>query len=367
MRRSARTTSATKDIEKYRIHYMGTGISGGKYGVHFGPSIMIGGSMVGYSRIGKILENISSKDANGKPCCIYMGPGGAGHFVKMAHNGIEYADMQIIAETYFLMRFYAQLDPEQIADAFDRWRREGQEGYLLEITSKILRKREDGEYLIDKVLDCAHQKGTGGWTIQASMALGTPVDTVCASVMARYLSGLKSRRVTAMSIYDHTLPVLDGTPERLISELFSAYAGARIVNHAMCFDLLRVASEKFGWSLNLSDIARIWTSGCVIQSELMESLVETFEDTENDNLLLHPDFTKKMKYYQFEMASVISESLQNSYPVPVLSAGLNYYLGFINGQSSANLIQAQRNFFGSHAYQRTDQPENKYFHSDWTI
>lgn len=360
------TIRRTNEIEKYRVHFVGAGISGGREGLPAGPAIMIGGSMIGYSRIQKIFEGIAARDKSGKPCCAYVGSGAAGHFVKMAHNGIEYADMQLIAEVYFLLRHYGGLNPEQVADVFDAWSKEGQQSFLLSITSTILRKKEGGKPLVDKILDSAQQNGTGSWSVQAAMALGAPLDSVSAAVMARFLSKMKNERMASMSIYDHSLPKLEGSPDRLVSELFGAYAGGRITNHAMGFDLQRIASEKFAWNLNLSEIARIWTAGCILQSELMDSLVETFEDTENDNLLMHPDFTKKMKYYQYEMASIIAQALQNSYPVPVLSAGLNYYLGYINGQSPANLIQAQRDYFGAHGYQKVGEPPEKFFNTDWS-
>lgn len=358
------TLEREQRLKKQGILFLGTGISGGEEGAKNGPSIMPGGSMQAYNRVGDILEKIAAKDKNNEPCCSYIGPEGSGHFVKMLHNGIEYGEMQLIAEFYHYLRFGFQFPPEEIATIFDNWNKE-MHSYLLEISAEILRKKENRESLIDKILDAAKQKGTGGWSTNAALELGVPFDTITAAVMARTISAKKDERKKAEAIYKSPSSVEEEHYSEEIPELFSAYKAASIVNHAVGFSLLTEASNTYGWNLNLSEIARIWTNGCIIKSAFMEDLVDVFEGKASENLLLHAGIVKKMNESKPALISIASQALQKGYPMPVLSAAVNYFLSYTSGQTSANMIQAQRDYFGAHTYERTDKPRGEFFHSLW--
>lgn len=357
------TVRREQQLREQGIYYMGVGISGGEEGARKGPSIMPGGSLKAYERVGGFLERIAAKDKNGEPCCAYIGPDGAGHFVKMLHNGIEYGEMQLIAEFYHFLRFKFNRSPEEIANLFETWN-EDLKSYLLEISIAILRKKEDGENLIDKVLDAAQQKGTGGWSTNAALELGVPFDTITAAVMARIISSKKEERQEAAKIY------ASASSEKTeldisYSDLFSAYRAASIINHAIGFNLLNEASHNYVWNLDLSEISRIWTNGCIIKSNFMEELSEIFIDHPSENILLHPTLVKRIQKFKNAFTNVTAGALKNGYPMPVLSGAANYFFGYISGQTSANMIQAQRDFFGAHTYERTDKPRGQFFHTIW--
>ena len=347
------------------MHYLGIGISGGEEGARFGPSVMPGGSHVAYRRVSHFLEALSATDKQGKPCSTYIGPGGAGHFVKMMHNGIEYAEMQLIAEAYDLLRNYAMLSPHRIAALLEEWNDGELESYLLGITIDILRKKKDGNYLIDKVLDQSKQKGTGGWSSIASIELGMPADTISAAVMARFISSFKTTRQRAENRYGFQHKRLEYDTDRFINRLGRAYAGFRIINHAIGFSVLWEASQNYEWNLDLPEIARIWTNGCIIRSGLMEQLSNDLGGLEGRSLLEHPAIVQKLQGYSTAMRHMCAEALQHGFSVPVSSAALNYFLGFTSGQLPANLIQAQRDYFGAHTYQRTDRSQDETFHTNW--
>lgn len=360
------TSSRAMALESKGMYFIGTGISGGEEGALKGPSMMPGGNRKAYEHVGKYLEMISAKDKAGKPCCTYIGPQGAGHFVKMVHNGIEYAEMQIVAEIYHLLRYHAQVEPEAIAATFQSWKEEGFSSYILEITIDILKTKEDGNILLDKIVDAAKQKNTGGWTVEAAFELGVPLNTISEAVMARLLSSKKTERVSAMEIYQNGKSA--STPEKLsfadfTEQLKNTYEASRIVNHAIGFDLLERASAEYDWDLNLSEIARIWTNGCIIRSTLMERLVKIL--TKKVPVLQHPDIVNQMKNAVKDLSKSVSAGLLNGHPLPVLSASLNYFLSYTSGQSPANLIQAQRDYFGAHTYQRVDKPLTEHFHTEW--
>lgn len=351
-----------KLLKEKGILFLGTGISGGEEGALKGPSIMPGGEPKAYDRIGDILEKIAAKDKNGKACCTYIGPGGAGHFVKMLHNGIEYAEMQFISEIYQFMRFSLGLDQERIAGIFEKWNEE-MRSYLLEISIEILRKKENTEFLLDKILDAAKQKGTGGWSTEAALELGVPLDTITSAVMARIISGKKEQRVMASEIYK-TKPDIKEF-EKIEKSLFQAFKAEQIINHSIGFDMLNSASEEYGWDLNLSEISRIWTNGCIIRSGLMEDLVKFFRENEKENLLLHSKIVDFMKDVRQDLIFVTTQALQAGVPMPGMSAALNYFLSFTSAQTSANMIQAQRDYFGAHTYERVDKPRGEFFHTKW--
>lgn len=356
------TVKREAQLKKRGILFMGSGISGGEQGALNGPSIMPGGDPEAYNRVGDVLEKIAAKDKNGKACCTYIGPGGAGHFVKMLHNGIEYAEMQFIAELYHFMKASMDLDQEKIAGVFETWNKEMQ-SYLLEISIEILRKKENGAFLLDKILDAAKQKGTGGWSTEAALELGVPLDTITASVMTRIISGKKEERLIAAEIYKR-IPGKEDF-KNLEKGLFEAYKAEQIINHAIGFDMLKSASEDYGWELNLSEIARIWTNGCIIKSGLMDQLVTQFEENNEKNLLLHPSIVKLMKKGSRELTHITTAALNSGIPMSGMASALNYFLNFTSAKTSANMIQAQRDYFGAHTYERIDKPRGEFFHTQW--
>ncbi|MCY2687075.1 NADP-dependent phosphogluconate dehydrogenase [Salinimicrobium sp. TH3] len=356
------TIRREKELKEKGILFMGVGISGGEEGARKGPSIMPGGPKSSYKRVGPILEKIAARDKNGDPCCAYIGPDGSGHFVKMVHNGIEYGEMQLIAETYHLLRFHTGTTSIEIAALFEEWNREVQ-SYLLEISIDILRKKEDGTFLLDNILDAAKQKGTGGWSTNAALELGVPLDTISAAVMARNISGMKESRTAAAKEYDSQI-LEKGNIKELRNALFEAFKASSIINHATGFDLLSRASKEYEWKLNLSEVARIWTNGCIIRSKLMEDLVKKFE-VYQQHILMHPDIVQEISTSRKSLTAVVGEALNAGFPVPVMSAAANYLLSFTAEQSSANMIQAQRDYFGAHTYERKDKPRGEFFHTEW--
>lgn len=359
---TARRTSSLADAG---IHFVGTGISGGEEGARKGPSIMPGGAKEGYELIARYLKMIAARDRQGKPCTAYIGPEGAGHFVKMVHNGIEYAEMQVLAETYYLLRYFLTFSPEEIAALLSEWQKEGLDSYLLEITIDILRKKEDNELLLDKILDQAGQKGTGGWSVAAALEHGVPYSSLTEAVMARNLSALKEKRVAAAALYQQDRTPFKGDKKEFAHFLRQAYQATRIINHEIGFSLMREVSDQYKWSLNLSEIARVWTNGCIIRSELMEELSGLYKKEES--ILMAPLIQKRMKEYRKGFSSVVARGVENGFALPVLSAALNYFLGYITANSPANLLQAQRDYFGAHTYRRKDRPGEEYFHTIWKL
>lgn len=358
------TSRRTKQLNEKGIHFVGCGISGGEEGALKGPSLMPGGPNEGYRLVAKYLETIAARDKEGNPCTTYIGPDGAGHFVKMVHNGIEYAEMQALAEAYYVLRYSLQLSPEKIAQIFLDWQTSGLGSYLLEITINILGKKEGGELLLDKILDKAAQKGTGGWSAVAALEYGVPYGPLTEAVMARSLSSFKTKREKAAARYEHTHQQINSEDQdKFITNLRSAYQATRIINHDIGFNLMREVSESEKWALNFSEISRIWTNGCIIRSQLMEELVSIFKNS--DNILLADEMVPIMKQHQQGFAAVVAHGLQHGFAMPVMSAALNYFLGLLTADSSANLLQAQRDYFGAHTYKRKDKPAVQSFHTVW--
>ncbi len=355
------TERRTKDLSSHKIHFVGTGVSGGEEGALKGPAIMPGGSREGYQQCARFLEAIAAKDNKGQACCGYIGGGGAGHFVKMVHNGIEYAEMQLLAELYLILRNGARMDPGQIADFIEEWLRTDNGNYLLEITVDILRRKEGEQWLIDLILDKAGNKGTGSWTTIAAAELGVPIPSITAALFARYISAFKAEREKAARHF-HYRPVkpFDHTT---LQELPAAYHVARIVNHHQGFHLLSAASEAYGWSLNLSEVARIWTNGCIIRSRLMTTLVNITK--RKDRLLQDTILATIAEDGLGDLAKVVSEASVRRLPIPCFAASYNYLLNYSQAQSSANMIQAQRDYFGAHTYQRTDDETGRFYHTEW--
>ncbi len=342
------------------IFYVGTGVSGGEEGALKGPSIMAGGSAEGYAAVKSYLESIAAKDQAGGNCCAYIGKGGAGHFVKMVHNGIEYAEMQLLAELYAVLRWACNYNPTEIASLFKEQLSTNLNSYLLEITSQLLQKKEGEEWLIDIIIDKAGNKGTGGWTTVAACELGVPVPTLTAALFARYQSEFLNERETASALYSlqrAKIPV-DKT------ELFNAYRLARIINHHQGFHLIDAASETYQWDIDLTELARIWTNGCIIRSELMNTLSSILK--EQKRILQHPFFAEQVTKLSPALNSVVAHATENNIAIPCLSSAVNYLHAYIQKQSSANIIQAQRDFFGAHTYERKDDKSGKKYHTNWS-
>jgi 6-phosphogluconate dehydrogenase len=353
------TSRRMQALKEDGIHFIGSGVSGGEEGARKGPSIMPGGPKAAYEKISPYLEAIAAKDNSGGSCCAYIGKEGAGHFVKMVHNGIEYAEMQLLAEVYTLLRFGLDKSPDLIADILQTWRADGLDSYLLEITVDILRTKEGEDFLIDKILDKAGNKGTGSWTTIAAADLGIPSTMITAALFARYTSAFKAIRVAQSKIFNNI-------PEQITFDsnvLRDAYRLARLLNHQQGFWLISAAGTAYDWSLNLPEIARIWTNGCIIRSELMESLVDVLKH--NGDILEDTSLQSAVSQNRNALQKIIKVGLDAQLPLPCFSAASTYLLTFAQARSSANIIQAQRDYFGAHTYQRVDDPSGKAHHTQW--
>jgi len=347
-------------LAKHQIHFVGSGVSGGEEGARKGPSIMPGGPKETYPLISKYLEAIAAKDKSGNACCTYIGSEGAGHFIKMVHNGVEYAEMQLIAETYGLLRYGAGHAPDQIADIFESWMSQGLSSYLLEISINIMRKKENDEWLIDQILDKAGNKGTGSWTTIAAAELGIPVTMITAALFARYTSSFKNERVANSTVYNFEKNERSSIN---IDELRDAYQIARVINHHQGFHLMQAASDDANWGLNFSEIARIWTNGCIIRSTLMEALIDILK--KDTNLLLNEAIVPQVKTLKPSLSAIVSQCVLGEIAAPCLSEAIHFLHGYATANSSANLIQAQRDYFGAHTYQRIDDDSGAFYHTNW--
>ncbi|WP_077404808.1 NADP-dependent phosphogluconate dehydrogenase [Cellulophaga omnivescoria] len=342
-----------------QIHFIGAGVSGGEEGALKGPSIMPGGNKKAYKQVQPYLEAIAAKDANNLPCCTHIGTEGSGHFVKMVHNGIEYVEMQLLAEVFFILKAMGN-NPDQIATILNDWKKTAN-SYLLEITIDILRKKDNDDWLVNKIMDKAGNKGTGNWTTIATAELGIPSTMVASALFARYISFFKEDRVAANLHFKPT------TPHNLNltnNELLQAYQFARIINHYQGFRLIDEASTRYNWGLNLSELARIWTNGCIIRSDFMSSLVTTFKST--NNILTSKPIIEQINTLKPSAKKIVAECVLNEIPIPNFSEAINFLIGFATASSSANLLQAQRDYFGAHTYQRIDDNTNKFYHTNWT-
>lgn len=354
------TDRRAKSLAEKHIHFVGTGVSGGEEGALKGPSIMPGCNEETYQKISLYLEAIAAKDIHGKACCARIGLAGAGHFVKMVHNGIEYAEMQLLAEVYQFLRFGKGLNPSEIADVLERWREGDLDSYLLEITVDILRKKENDEWLIDLILDKAGNKGTGSWTTIAAAELGVPATLITSALFARYLSSFKNEREIASFHYESKVAI----PSELSVDVVGiAYQLARVVNHHQGIHLLSTASKEYGWRLKLWEVARVWTNGCIIRSELMSHLVQILQET--DRLLLDEQTSISAIASKSSLEKLVIEIVKAGQDAPCLTTALQFLNGYTNFQSSANIIQAQRDYFGAHTYKRVDDPDGKSHHTTW--
>ncbi len=362
------TNRRVKELEVHGILFVGSGVSGGEEGALLGPSIMPGGAKAAWQDIKPIFQGIAAKAADGAPCCDWMGENGAGHFVKMVHNGIEYGDMQMITEAYSLLRF-AGLSNQETAAVFTDWNKGELESYLVEITAEILEKKDEatGQDLVDVILDTAGQKGTGKWTSTVALDVGSPASTIAEAVFARCLSALKEERVRASSLISAppTVPIVDRAA--LIEDVRQALFASKICSYAQGFQLMRLVAAEQKWTLEYGSIAAVWRGGCIIRAGFLENIRQAYAaDANLANLLLDPYFTKIVASHQAAWRRVICTATMNGIWIPAFSSALAYFDGYRTARLSTNILQAQRDYFGAHTYERTDQPRGQFFHTNWT-
>lgn len=364
----ADTSRRAQQLEGRGLLYIGAGVSGGEEGALRGPSIMPGGSFAAWKSVGPIFQAIAAKVDGGTPCCDWIGEEGAGHFVKMVHNGIEYGDMQLICEAYDIMRKLLGMTAQEMHGVFEAWSEGELKSYLIEITRDILAVRdEDGLPLLDKILDKAGQKGTGKWTVATSLDLGVPLTLVTESVFARVLSSLKDERVLASELLSGPAAQLRGDRTAFIDELGKALHAAKIISYTQGYQLMRAAAKEFGWKLNYAGIALMWRGGCIIRSVLLEKIKQAYDaDPELVNLLHDGFFRDAIVQAQQPLRNVLSEAIRNGVPMPAMSSALAYYDGYRSECLPANLLQAQRDYFGAHQFERVDRPRGQYFHCNWS-
>jgi 6-phosphogluconate dehydrogenase len=362
------TIRRTKYLEGKGMLYVGTGVSGGEEGARHGPSMMPGGSPAAWPLVKEIFQAICAKTPSGEPCCDWMGEDGAGHFVKMTHNGIEYGDMQLICEAYQLMKEGLGMSNEEMNTVFTEWNKGELDSYLIEITRDILGYKDDnGEYVVDKILDTAGQKGTGKWTSVSSLDLGMPVTLIGEAVYARCLSAMKDDRVAAAKILKGPAFKFDGDKKAFIEDIRQALLASKLVSYAQGFMLLREAAKENHWNLNYGGIALVWRAGCIIRSAFLGKIKEAFDRDPNlSNLLLDPYFTGVVERCQASWRRAVAKAVEAGVPVPAFTTALSFFDGYRSGRLPANLLQAQRDYFGAHTYERVDQPRGKFFHTNWT-
>jgi 6-phosphogluconate dehydrogenase len=363
------TARRTEYVESKGLLYIGTGVSGGEEGALKGPSMMPGGSPAAWPFVKPIFQGISAKVADGTPCCDWVGQGGAGHFVKMVHNGIEYGDIQLICECYQIMKDILGMTNEEMHETFAEWNKGDLDSYLIEITRDILAKKdEDGRYVLDYILDTAGQKGTGKWTAISALDLGEPLTLISESVYARCLSALKNERVAASKILDGPSPVkFEGDRAAFLEDLRRALFASKVVSYAQGYSLMRAAAKEYGWDLNYGGIALLWRGGCIIRSVFLGKIKEAFDKAPDlANILLDPYFKEKLSEAQAGWRKVVSQAIVNGVPAPCMTAALEYYDGYRTERLPANMLQAQRDYFGAHTYERTDRARGEFFHTNWT-
>ena len=362
------TTRRTKALQEKGLLYIGTGVSGGEEGARHGPAIMPGGSPEAWPHVKTIFQAIAAKAADGVPCCDWIGPEGAGHFVKMVHNGIEYGDMQLICEAYQLLRDGLKMPAAQMAEVFSEWNKGPLSSYLIEITAGILAHTDsDGAPLVDKILDKAGQKGTGKWTVCAALDSGVPLTLISEAVFARCLSAQKSARVAAAKVLPGSSASFGGETRDFVAKLHDALLAAKICSYAQGFMLMRAAAQEFGWQLNYGGVATIWRGGCIIRSVFLSKIKEAFaQDADLPNLLLDEHFRQVVAGCLPSWRAVVITATDLGLPIPCFASALSFYDGYRSANSPANLLQAQRDYFGAHTYQRIDDPSGKPHHTNWT-
>ncbi|NMB20176.1 MAG: decarboxylating NADP(+)-dependent phosphogluconate dehydrogenase [Firmicutes bacterium] len=362
------TIRRTKYVEEQGLLYVGTGVSGGEEGALLGPSLMPGGSPSAWPHIQPMFQAVAAKVEDGSPCADWVGQDGAGHFVKMVHNGIEYGDMQLICEAYHLLKDLLGLTADEMHDIFSDWNQGELDSYLIEITADILAyKDEDGSPLVEKILDTAGQKGTGKWTAISSMDEGVPLTLIGEAVYSRFLSALKDERVAASKVLVGPKPNFAGDKKAFIEDVKQALYASKIVSYAQGYALMRAAAESHGWDLNYGGIALMWRGGCIIRSAFLGDIKKAFDQNPDlANLLLDPFFKEQLAKAQESWRRVCATAMLHGLPVPAFTAALSYYDGYRSDRLPANLLQAQRDYFGAHTYERTDRPRGEFFHTNWT-
>jgi 6-phosphogluconate dehydrogenase len=361
------TIRRTRRLEEAGLRFVGAGISGGEEGARHGPSIMPGGSAEAWPEVGPILQAIAA-EVDGVPCCDWVGPDGAGHFVKMVHNGIEYGDMQVIAEAYDVMVRGLGMSHDEMQRVFAAWNQGTLDSYLIEITADIMGQRdEDGSPLLERILDAAGQKGTGKWTVIASLDAGEPVSLVAEAVYARVVSALRDRRLAAAEVLSGPDPAFTADRDQALADLHDALYASKIVSYAQGFMLLRSAGLEHGWNLDLGRVASLWRGGCIIRSRFLADITGAYAaDPDLTDLLLSPFFAAELNAAQGGWRRTVARAVEAGIAVPAYASALAFFDGYRTGRGPAALIQAQRDYFGAHTYERTDRPRGEFFHTDWT-
>lgn len=361
------TIRRTEYVESKGLLYVGTGVSGGEEGALKGPSIMPGGSKDAWQHIKPIFQGIAAI-AEGEACCEWMGENGAGHYVKMVHNGIEYGDMQLICEAYQIMSELLGMTPDEMHEVFKEWNQGELDSYLIEITTDIMAyKDEDGNPLIDKIMDTAGQKGTGKWTGISALSLGIPLTLIGEAVFARCLSAIKDERLKAAKVLTGPTKKFDGDKKAFIEDIRNALYASKIISYAQGFSLFREAAKEYNWHLQYGEIAKIWRGGCIIRSVFLNKITDAFnQNADLENLLLAPFFKEKIDAAQDSWRRVVAVAVANGIPIPAFATALSYYDGYRSERLPANLLQAQRDYFGAHTYERLDKPRGEFFHTNWT-
>lgn len=362
------TDRRTAYVESKGLLYIGTGVSGGEEGALLGPSIMPGGSPKAWPLVKPIFQGISAKVEDGTPCCDWVGENGAGHFVKMVHNGIEYGDMQLINEAYHIMKDVLGMSADEMHEVFKEWNNGPLDSYLVEITRDILAfKDEDGSPLVDKILDTAGQKGTGKWTAVSALDLGIPLTLICEAVFSRCLSAIKEERVAASKILNGPKRTFKGDKKQFLNDLQDALYASKVVSYAQGYALMAAAAKEYGWNLNYGGIALMWRGGCIIRSIFLSKIKDAFDEDPNlTNLLLTSFFKDVVEKAQAGWRNVVTTAIMNGIPTPAFATALNYFDGYRSERLPANLLQAQRDYFGAHTYERLDKPRGEFYHTNWT-
>ncbi len=361
------TIRRTKSLEEQGFLFVGAGVSGGEEGALKGPSIMPGGSSSAWPEVKDIFQTISAKVENDEPCCDWIGEDGSGHFVKMVHNGIEYGDMQLICEAYQIMKDLLGMSADEMHDIFKQWNEGELSSYLIEITADILAyKEKDGTPLVERILDTAGQKGTGKWTASVALELGTPLTLIGEAVFSRYLSSIKQDRVEASRLLSGPNIQFKGNKEKVLEDIHDSLYAAKIVSYAQGYTLLNEAADQFNWNLNYGGIALMWRGGCIIRSAFLNKIKDAYDNNpEIKNLLLDPFFKDKINNCQAGWRRIASIAITHGVPTPAMTSSLSYYDGYRSARLPANLLQAQRYYFGSHSYERVDRSVGEFFHTDW--
>ena len=362
------TTRRTQYLREKGLHFIGTGVSGGEEGALTGPSIMPGGSKEAWPLVKPILQGIAAKVEDGSVCCDWVGEDGAGHFVKMVHNGIEYGDIQLITEAYHMMKDYLGMSNDEMSETFKTWNQGVLDSYLIEITYQILAyKDESGHHLIDVILDTAGQKGTGKWTANAALEYGVPLTLIAESVFSRFLSALKDERVEASKVYPKHIKPFEGDKALFLDHLKNALYAAKILSYTQGYALMKETAKTYAWDLNYGGIALMWRGGCIIRSVFLDKIKAAYDTNPTlNNLLLDDYFKKTMTSIIPDLRVTLSHAILNGIPAPAMSSSLAYFDGYTTEKLPANLLQAQRDFFGAHTYERTDKNRGEFFHTNWT-